>query len=119
MDYEQASDIVRQLADGLDPSTGNSLPDSDPCQNPHVVRALHLANRALARQDELTRKKRDIPEHAGKPWSDDEDRRLAEAFDAKTPIKELASRHGRTVSAIEARLAKLGKLPGTRSRYRV
>ena len=119
MDYEQASDIVRQLADGLDPSTGEPLTGNGPCQQPQVIRALYLANRALARQDALLQKQKGRPENSGQPWSDDEDLRLVEGFEAQTPLKELAARHARTVFAVEARLSKLGKLPETRTRYRV
>jgi hypothetical protein len=119
MDYEQASDIVRQLADGLDPSTGEPLTGNGPYQQPQVIRALYLANRALARQDELLQRQKGRPENSGQPWSDDEDLLLVEGFEAETPLKELASRHERTVLAVEARLAKLGKIPGTKTRYRV
>ena len=50
------------------------------------------------------------PQNSGKPWSDDEDKALAAAFDAGRKIPELATQHQRSRFAIEARLAKLGKI---------
>ena len=42
MNHEQASDIIRQLADGLDPISGRALALDDPCQHPQIVRALFV-----------------------------------------------------------------------------
>jgi hypothetical protein len=50
------------------------------------------------------------PSNSGKPWSDDEDKALAAAFDAGKQILELATAHQRSRFAIEVRLAKLGKI---------
>lgn len=46
----------------------------------------------------------------GKPWTPDEDKRLADAYDAGTPVPQLARTHQRGVGGIQSRLAKLGKL---------
>jgi hypothetical protein len=51
------------------------------------------------------------PGNSGKPWSKDEDEQLVTAFDAGQPIAALAQAHGRSKVAIEARLAKFGKVP--------
>ena len=119
MDFEQASDIVRQLADGLDPSTGEPLSPGDACQRPQVLRALYAARRALeqAQRPAGLRSQRPRPENAGRPWSDEEDGRLADAHDSGTSPEELARRHGRSAAGIRARLVKLGKLPPAESRY--
>ena len=119
MDNEQAADLVRQLADGLDPSTGEPLPADSPCQHPQIVRALFVARRALEGTSTGDRARSPRPEHAGNPWTGDDDRELAEAYDSGTAVKELADRHKRSKSAIRARLAKLGKVPATATRFRV
>jgi hypothetical protein len=128
MDNEQAADIVRQLADGLDPRTGEPLAQDSPCQHPQVVRALFVARQALDRATATGRnsqenqedpKKNPDAEHAGLPWSEEEDRELADGHDTGTPVKDLALRHKRTVGAIQARLVKLGKVPATATRFRV
>lgn len=45
--------------------------------------------------------------NAGRPWSEEDDRRLAELFEADTPMKNMATEFGRKASAITARLVKL------------
>jgi hypothetical protein len=45
MDLKAALGIVRDLADGLDPFTGEPFPDDSPYQHPHVVRALYTVVR--------------------------------------------------------------------------
>lgn len=118
MDHEQAADIIRQLGDGLDPNTGQPFPMDSPFQHPQIVRALFVARQALDRSSSGRGKAKPRAEHAGLPWSDDEDRRLAEAYDAGTPAKDLAGQHKRSIAAIQARLVKLGKIPAAESRFR-
>ena len=119
VNLDTASDIVRQLADGLDPTTGESFPTDSPYQRPLIIRALCVAHKALEEGQAKLRRNPILPEHAGTPWSDEEDRRLSDGFDSGTPIKELAGRHKRTTAAIQARLVKLGKLSQDESRFRV
>jgi hypothetical protein len=119
MNREQASDIIRQLADGLDPNTGKPLPADSPYEHPQVVRALFVARQALDRAAAADGKAKSRAEHAGHPWSDDEDRELGDAHDAGTPVKDLADRHKRSTGAIRARLVKLGKISAAESRFRV
>jgi len=45
--------------------------------------------------------------NAGRPWTKDDDERLAELFEADTPMKTIAKEFGRKASAITARLVKL------------
>ena len=46
--------------------------------------------------------------NAGQAWTEDEDRRLAEEFEAGMKIAEIARGHGRTNGAIRARLKRQG-----------
>lgn len=41
MDIERAKEILRTLADGTDPLTGEVLSDDNVCNKVEVVRALH------------------------------------------------------------------------------
>ena len=43
MDANDAIEIVRKLADGVDPFTGERFPPSSPYQNADTVRAVYLA----------------------------------------------------------------------------
>ena len=118
MDISEALQIVRFLADGVDPITGEVFPDGSPYQHHRVVRSLSVAVAALERAVERKQRENHLPEKAGKPWSRDEDKLLVEQFDAAMSTKDLANRHNRTEGAIQSRLAKLGKivLPAARLR---
>lgn len=110
MDEEQALDVIRPLADGILPTTGEELPPDSPLQHPHIVRALYLAVQALEAEAQRRSRQRHLPGNAGKPWTAEEDRRLERAFDGAGSVRQLAEAHQRTPGAIQARLVKLGKL---------
>ena len=111
MEKQAAMHIIQALAQGIDPHTGETFPADSPYQHPETVRALFQAAQALAESSgEQPRSSRGAPENAGKPWSDEEDRMLAAAFDSGQAIAELAERHRRSRVAIQARLVRLGKI---------
>jgi hypothetical protein len=108
MEGPTALKIIQSLAAGIDPQTGEAFAPGSAYQQPETIRALFLAARALEAQPAA--KSNGAHENAGKPWSDDEDQALASEFDAGTGIADLADAHKRSRVAIEARLAKLGKI---------
>jgi len=107
----EALQIVQSLADGRCPITGRILPTESPYQQADVVRALHIAVRALERLEQREKRDRSLPEHAGRAWEDAEDQQLSEEFTAGRSVTELAQLHKRTAGAIQSRLEKLGKSP--------
>jgi hypothetical protein len=121
MNDERALAILQALANGADPASGAAFPAESPYQHPDTVRALYRAIRALetvlskaeAAEKGLKEKRPAGGErgNAGKPWSAEEDATLAAGFDVGQPMEALAAVHGRSRFAIEARLAKLGKVP--------
>jgi len=106
----EALRIVQSLADGRCPVTGRQLPAESPYQQADVVRALHVAIRALEHLQRLENRKKRLPERAGRPWTLAEDEQLCAGFAAGKSIQELARIHQRTQGAIQSRLEKLGKL---------
>lgn len=110
MNFEKALQIVKPLSDGVNPFTGEVLPDTNLLQNGDIVRALTLAVTLLQKRVTLTKKRANAPEFAGLPWSSEEDTQLVSLFDAQKSYEEIAQIHKRTLYAIEARLAKLGKI---------
>lgn len=110
MDIEQALKIVRALADGHDPHTGEELPLAGPYQQPDVIRAMFVAARALEREEWRERRRKQLPENVGKPWHPDEDTRLIERFTAGHNVEALAALHLRTSNGIRERLVRLGKI---------
>ncbi len=120
MDDEKVLEILKALADGVNPFTGEELPPDSLYQDARTVRALLRATQLLEFPSARRAARPDLPANTGKKWSPEEEQQLAASFDAGKPIKELAEIHKRTYGSIEARLAKLGKieLPEEQLRYR-
>ncbi len=107
----EAKQIIEVLAGGVDPATGEVLPDDNPLSSPHVIRALFIAAKALELMAaKSVRPAAAAPGNAGKSWTEEEDQRLVAGFDAGTPVAALARAHERTTGAINSRLVKLGRL---------
>jgi len=103
MDASEALTIIRALADGRDPHSGEPLPSESVFQQPQVIRALFVATTALEHTA-------NTPPTAGSAWSSEEERKLIERFEAGVSPAEIAQEHGRTRGAIVSRLVKLGKI---------
>jgi hypothetical protein len=110
MDSAQALAVVRSLANGVDPESGEVFPAESAYQRPQVVRALYQAATALERIDRFDRRRSQMPPKTGEPWIEDEDRKLLAAFDAGRSLQELAAAHERTMGAVRARLLKYGRI---------
>src|SRR3954468_21974270 len=110
MDSAQALAVVRSLANGVDPESGEVFAPESAYQRPQVVRALYEAATALERQERFDRRKAQLPVNTGKAWSEDEDRKLLAAFDAGRALQELAAAHERTMGSVRARLLKYGRI---------
>lgn len=103
MDIIRAKEIVRALANGIDPTTGEIFPKDSAYNSPEVIRALFTLL-------EYTNKDivKDPLRNAGKPWTDTEDDKLRDEFFSKLKISDIAKEHGRSYGAIESRLDHLG-----------
>ena len=110
MEIQEALEIVRKLADGLDPQSGQSLVGDSLYQHPQNVRALNRAVQALEFQQQRERARRSLPANAGKPWSDAEDARECDELRRGISFHEIAKIHNRTAGSIVARLIRLGKI---------
>ena len=47
MEINRAAELLRALADGIDPMTGQPLPDESVYNRPEIIRALHCVLQAL------------------------------------------------------------------------
>jgi hypothetical protein len=124
MEHQQALAILKALAEGSDPATGERFAADTPWQRADTVRALHCAVTALAGSvaapeapaaaapapDPAARRAPAGRGNAGKPWSKEEDDKLIAGFDAGQTVEALAAAHARSRFAIEARLARFGKM---------
>jgi hypothetical protein len=128
MDTPEAIRILKQLADGRDPATGDSLSDASVYHQPDVIRALFHAVEALdttkrsrpRRERRVRRQPREVglPANAGSPWTPEEDSQLTAEYTQGTPIHQMAHTHQRTAGAIASRLERLGHIdPAQKKTY--
>ena len=103
MDIVRATEIVRTLADGVDPTTGEVLPAESVYNSPEIIRALFTLLEYINKDTA-----KDPLRNAGKPWTDVEDDKLRDEYLSKLKISDIAKEHGRTYGAIESRLEHLG-----------
>ncbi len=110
MNQSEALSIVRALANGVDPATGEAFAGDSAYQRADTVRALFAAAQALEQMERAERRRVELPAKTGQPWSEEEDRKLLASFDAGRGLAELAAAHERTQTGIRARLVKFGRL---------
>ena len=110
MQLDAALPIVRALADGVNPMTGEAYPETSPYAEPRTLRALYAAVDVLQREVERTKRRDRLPPNFGKPWTEGEDRALIAEFDGGLPLVEMARKHLRTQSSVRLRLEKLGRI---------
>ena len=109
MDKSEGIKILKQLADGVDPYTGEVFPVDSPYQHPQTVRALFFAVMALEGMNDKQPNLDNGPSNAGKSWEPDEDKQIIASFDNGMSIKDLVLKHQRSRGAIQSRLIRLGK----------
>lgn len=103
MDIKKAKEIISALAEGIDPTTGEVLDAENVCNKGNVVRAFYTVLDALDGKP-----KKNTPEKAGKPWTNEEEKRLRELYNSGLTKKEISSELCRTTGSISSRLARLG-----------
>ena len=112
MEIQEAIKVIRALANGSNPETGEALKDDSVFRVPHSVKALNRALAALVSQEERERNK---PGKAGAYWTHAEDQQICEEVRKGMSFKDIAKAHNRTVPSIVARLIKLGKVAPEKS----
>jgi hypothetical protein len=110
MQLDAALPIVRALADGVNPVTGEAYPEQSPYAEPRTLRALYSAVDLMQREVEREKRRERLPANFGRPWTEAEDKTLAGEFDASLHLSDIARKHARTQSSIRLRLEKLGKI---------
>lgn len=119
MEISEALGIIKVVADGINPFTGEAFPSDSVYQHPQMVRAMYRAVTVLEARQKWEDKKKQMPENAGKQWTDEDDRQLLGGFDNGVKIPDLARKFKRTIASIEARLEMHGKIePQERDRDR-
>ena len=113
MHLQSALPIVRALADGVNPHTGEPFTDDSPYVDPSTLRALFSAVELMEKETEREKRRERLPANFGKPWTEGEDHALTAEFDSGLKLPDIARKHQRTLSSIRLRLEKLGKIEPT------
>ena len=79
MDIQRAKELLAVLSDGVNPLTGELLPEDDSCNQVEIVRALNTVLRYLDNQPQKSAKP--SPDNAGKPWTVEDEEALSRMFD--------------------------------------
>ena len=108
MDIARAKELLSALADGIDPFTGELLPQNHVFNQHEMIRAFHEVLNVIP-----CPKKKSLPRNAGKPWTEIEEEKLLDEFDSGMTTSAIAKEHGRSRGAIESRLVALGKISDT------
>lgn len=119
MTTQSPADVLATLAKGFDPSSGAALDATGLWREPNIAEALRAGAAAL--EERAPHVRAPNAANVGQPWTPQEEHDLLTAFAAGAPPPELASRHQRSLTAIEARLERLGKITAeqrvTRNRF--
>lgn len=120
MEIRKAQSIVKNLAEGVDPNTGEVFAPDSPYNEPRIIRALFTvhdfvrqARKPRMSVDERRQENLDLgrPKNYGLPWKDDTRALVAKGFEGGKTVQELAASLERTQGAIRAELIRQGLLP--------
>lgn len=106
--FQRARTVIQSLVRGVDPETGDGLAKNSIVNRIEVNRALSTSILAIDQMTARLVRRAQLPESVGKTWTGGEERTLRDEFKAGEPVQLIATKHGRTIRAIEARLEKLG-----------
>ena len=104
MDIVRAKEIISALAEGVDPTTGEVLPDNSVCNKGEIVRAFY----AILNHLDEKKPKKNLPANAGKPWTNEDEDLLVSLYRSGTPKRDICRTLQRTESGVAARLVHLG-----------
>ena len=118
MELSEARPIIRTLAQGVDPITGEVFTADSPYNHPSIIRALFAvhdhARRTGGALGPDEKRQRNVeqgrPRNAGLPWSEEDRARVASGFEHGEAVETLATELERTRSAIQSELVRQGLL---------
>jgi len=117
MELRTAQNIVKTLAQGVDPNTGEVFAPDSPYNEAKIIRALFTVHDFVrqARKPKMSAYEKrqenlDLgrPRNYGLPWADDARSQVAMGFEDGKTIEELATTLERTQGAIRAELIRQG-----------
>ena len=122
MELNKAIETIEMLADGINPATGEVLPEEGPYNDPIIIRALFTIldsckaikpPRRTAEQRQNDNVENGRPRNAGLPWTAEVRAEAAAKFKKGSSVDELAEIFERTNGAITSELVKQGLIDST------
>ena len=111
MTTDRAAEILRCMANGVDPITGEILEENHLCNSPEVIRALCTAIRAMSNVDEadasrVVRKNGKL--NAGRPWTDADLDALKRMYRDGDSMDQICAKLHRRERGVLKQLERLG-----------
>jgi hypothetical protein len=104
MDIMSAKEIIATLAEGVDPTTGEVLPDNSVCNKGEIIRAFY----AILNHLDEKKPKKNMPANTGKPWAKEDEDLLVSLYHSGTSKKDICNTLQRSETGVAARLVHLG-----------
>jgi len=120
MELTQSRNIVKTLAQGVHPSTGEVFPPESPYNDPEVIRALFsilesVKQSRTPRKSIEERRQQNLevgrPTNSGLPWTEEDRTIVRSGFRDGTAIEKLAAKLERSRSAIVAEVIRQDLVP--------
>ena len=117
MDIQTSINTLSNLANGINPNTGEAFTPDSPYNSPETIRALFvclevLNNRPKAKLTPEQRlqenQRKGLPKNCGLPWTPEVKDALAMEFNNGASFDKLAISLERTVGSVKAQLLKQG-----------
>ena len=126
MNTNQAIDVLKSLANGIDPTTGEVFALDSPYNQPIIIRSLFVCIQAIQYPNKKVKRTdaqkqsdnldKGLPRNANMPWSEQSREALAAQFAANVAPKELAVQFERTMGSILAQLKGQGLITDEQAR---
>ena len=120
-------EVLKCLANGIDPETGEELPKDSVAHRPEVIRAFYGLADELSNRQSGTKKKQTEAERIQKnieigrpprshfPWTEQERSELDSLFKSGYSVEDLSAKFQRTSVAVASQLEKMGLI--TKEQY--
>jgi len=120
MELNESRNIVKTLAQGVHPTTGEAFPTDSPYNDPEVIRALFsilefvkFAKKPKRSIDDRRQQNIELgrPANSGLPWSEADRETVRSDFREGMSVEKLAAKLGRSSGSIVAEVIRQDLLP--------
>ena len=115
MDKNAAQSILMQMLHGVNPVTGEILPEDHMIYEPLVQDVFRTAVQSLGAAEKIRLEEPEEPTwirkngklHAGRPWTEEDNQQLLKLHESHVPVEDMARMLSRRVRGVNNQLAAL------------